>query len=98
MIAASLSQGLQSGLVQDVAVWVHEFFATCSYVLLAVHLTGALYSRLKNEGIWSSMVPFWQEHSTEQSQRILGLLALENKILDRIASVLRIKEPRSSDT
>ena len=44
----------------DFAVALHEFSALLSYVLIAMHIGAAFYSKLKGEGVWSGMVPVWK--------------------------------------
>ena len=61
LIAGLFKLGIKDGVMQDLAVALHEFCASLSYLLIAVHVAAALYSRSKSEGIWSSMVPFWKE-------------------------------------
>ena len=56
-IATLYSQDIKSGFLQDGALTVHEFSATLSYVMIATHVSAAIYSRIKGEGVWSAMVP-----------------------------------------
>ena len=56
-IAFLFNQGIKDGPMQLVALSLHEFAATASYVLIAIHVLAAIYSRIKGEGVWSSMVP-----------------------------------------
>ena len=44
-IAFLFNQGIKDGPVQLVALSVHEFAATASYVLIAIHVSAAIYSR-----------------------------------------------------
>ncbi len=60
-IAGLYSLGIKGGLAQDLAVGVHEIAAGLSYFLIGLHVTAAVLSRLKGEGVWSSMVPVWRE-------------------------------------
>ena len=55
--------GVEDGWMQDAAVGLHEFCADSSYVLIGLHVAAAVASRWKREGVWSSMVPLFQEHS-----------------------------------
>lgn len=61
LIAGLYAQGIKAGVMQDVALGLHELSATLSYLLIAVHVVAAIFSRIKGEGIWTSMVPLWQE-------------------------------------
>ena len=58
------AQGLRAtyaGHSMGGAVGVHEVSASLSYALIGLHVTAALLSRLKGEGVWSAMVPVWRE-------------------------------------
>lgn len=60
-IAGLFSMGTEGGLLMGAAVGVHEVSASLSYALIGLHVTAALLSRLKGEGVWSAMVPVWRE-------------------------------------
>lgn len=60
-IALLYSRGIKDGPLQDGALALHEFSASLSYVMIATHISAAIYSRAKGEGIWSSMVPILKE-------------------------------------
>ena len=70
-IAFLFNQGIKDGPMQLVALSVHEFAATASYVLIAIHVSAAIYSRIKGEGVWSSMVPVSYTHLTLPTKRIV---------------------------
>lgn len=72
MIAGLYSLGLEDGLLQDAAVELHEFCASLSYVLIALHVAAAISSRLKREGIWSAMVPVWKEDTGDREREDPG--------------------------
>ncbi len=61
LIAGLYRQGIKTGPMQDLAVGIHSFSASLSYVLIFIHIAAAIYSRIKGEGIWTSMVPVWKE-------------------------------------
>ena len=61
LIGALFAAGVEDGWMQAAAVGLHEFCADSSYVLIALHVAAALFSRFKGEGVWSSMVPLWRE-------------------------------------
>ena len=61
LIAGLFVMGIKEGLMQDFAIASHEFFASLSYLLIAGHVAAALLSRVRGEGVWSSMVPVWKE-------------------------------------
>ena len=53
--------GLKDGLLIDGTIAVHELGVTASYWLIGVHVAAAVFHRLKQDGVWSSMVPIWKE-------------------------------------
>ena len=57
--------GIKNGLVIELVINVHEVSVTACYWLIGLHVAAALFHRLKNDGVWSSMVPFWKETTTE---------------------------------
>jgi cytochrome b561 len=61
VIAGLFAQGFKDGLMQNVAVSLHEFFASLSYLLISIHIAAAVYSRFRREGIWTAMVPILNE-------------------------------------
>lgn len=63
MIGGLYWSGIKSGLVMNIAVGLHEISVTSSYFFIGLHVTAAIYHRMKCDGIWSSMVPFWKENS-----------------------------------
>ena len=54
----------------NIIVGAHEFFVSIIYWLISFHVIAAIYHRLKNDGVWSSMVPIWKERkiNREKSQ------------------------------
>ena len=42
-------------------VTIHELIINLLYLLIVIHIIAALYHRLKRDGVWSSMVPFFRE-------------------------------------
>ena len=64
MIAFLFSNGFNEGLLQAIALGLHDFSASLSFWLIGIHILSAVYSRLKGEMIWHSMVPFWNEEET----------------------------------
>lgn len=54
--------GLQAeGIIMEAVISIHEFSVSATYWLVAVHILGAIFHRLKNDGVWSAMVPFSKE-------------------------------------
>ena len=53
--------GLKDGLLINLVVGAHELSVSIIYWLIGLHILAAVYHRLKNDGVWSSMVPLWKE-------------------------------------
>ena len=49
--------GLKSGIIIDTIIGWHEISVSVVYWLIGIHLLGAIYHRMKNDGVWNSMVP-----------------------------------------
>ena len=76
------TQGIgEDQLAMDVAIGLHGFSADLSYVLIAIHLVAALYSRIKGEGVWTSMVPVFTERGRINNEYVVKLEAMEHEIL-----------------
>ena len=57
VIAALFHNGIKDGIFQDIALGIHEFSATMSYVLIAV-VSAAIYSRVKGEEFGHQWFPY----------------------------------------
>ena len=88
MIAALYSQDIKSGPLQDVALAVHGFAATLSYVMIATHVSAAIYSRIKGEGVWSSMVPILKENGPNTHPVVQKIAAVEQLVYEKIDELL----------
>ena len=64
LIAFLFSIGFKDGILQAMALGLHDFSASLSYWLIGIHILAAVYSRMKGENIWRAMVPFWNEDRT----------------------------------
>ena len=53
--------GFKEGLLIEIVTEVHSFVVNLLYWVIAIHILAATYHRLKKDGVWSSMVPFWRE-------------------------------------
>ena len=49
--------GLKSGIIIETLIGWHEVSVSIVYWLVGLHLIGAIYHWLKNDGVWQSMVP-----------------------------------------
>ena len=56
----------------DAAIGLHGFSADLSYALIAIHVLAALYSRVKGEGVWTSMVPVFTVGKRSEHQPVRG--------------------------
>tara|TARA_A100001388_G_scaffold44707_1_gene29163 strand:+ start:472 stop:1035 length:564 start_codon:yes stop_codon:yes gene_type:complete len=74
----------------ELAIGLHEFSAFLSYVLIAVHVGASFYSKLKGEGIWNAMTPFWKEKEKKDSRLISYLEKTEDKVYETIEKALRL--------
>ena len=49
--------GWKSGLLLETIIFWHESSVSIVYWLIGLHLLGACYHWIKNDGVWESMVP-----------------------------------------
>jgi len=75
----------------NLAIALHEFSAFLSYALIGIHIVASVYSRLKGEGIWDAMVPFWKETQKIDSEIFSNLETIENKIYKKTEEIFKIK-------
>ena len=57
--------GLNSGIIIDAVISIHEFSFSIIYFLILIHVSAAIYHRFLQDGVWNSMVPFWKEKSRQ---------------------------------
>ena len=79
-IAFLFNQGIKDGPMQLVALSAHEFAATASYVLIAIHVSAAIYSRIKGEGVWSSMVPILNDEKPNNHPIVRKVADFEEQV------------------
>ena len=53
--------GIKNTILIDVIIIIHELVINLLYFLIGIHIFAATYHRLKKDGVWSSMVPFFKE-------------------------------------
>ena len=53
--------GIKKGFLIDIIVTFHELVIHLLYLFIVIHIIAASYHRLKRDGVWSSMVPFFKE-------------------------------------
>ena len=94
MIAFLFSNGFNEGLLQAIALGLHDFSASLSYWLIGIHILSAVYSRLKGEMIWHAMVPFWNEEETVNKipHIFIKIESLTFKIFEKILSLTKKKD------
>ncbi len=94
MIAGLYTQGYkdEDELVISLVLATHEFTALLSYILIATHVSAAIYSRLKGEGVWSSMVPVFNNEKTTTNKIITKISTLEHNIYDRVEVLFSSKK------
>ncbi len=61
VVGAIYAAGSTDGPLMGAAIFVHETSVTLSYIMIAIHVTAAIYHRVKGDGIWSAMVPVFKE-------------------------------------
>ncbi len=52
---------IKSGILINITVAIHEFIINLLYWFIGIHILAATYHRLKKDGVWTSMVPFFRE-------------------------------------
>ena len=53
--------GFKDGLFIEFLTGIHSFVVNALYWLIGIHIIAAIYHRLKKDGVWNSMVPFFKE-------------------------------------
>ena len=76
----------------DVVLDLHGTVADLSYVLIFIHITAAIYSRLKGEGVWSSMVPILKETESTPNRFITKIASVEQKIYHNVEAMFTSKK------
>ena len=61
MIGLFFWLGLKNGILIEFLILLHENSISIIYWLIILHIIGALSHRIKNDGVWNSMVPVWKE-------------------------------------
>ncbi len=70
--------------IMDAVLDLHGLVADISYFLIFTHIAAAIYSRLKGEGVWSSMVPIMQNEKPSNHKLIQKMSDIEEKIYDKL--------------
>jgi len=99
MIAGLYSQGYtvnatpdEEQTIMDLVLDLHGAVADLSYMLIFLHIGAAIYSRIKGEGVWSSMVPVLKETGPSQNKIVQNIAEYENMAYEKIASLFSSKD------
>ena len=92
-IAWLFNQGMgEDAWAMNAAIGLHGFSADLSYALIAIHVAAALYSRIKGEGVWTSMVPVFTESGPSTNEYVVKAVALEHQALERLEAFVVSKK------
>lgn len=91
MIAGLFAQEIKDGPLIEIVVGLHGFSADLSYLLIAIHVVAALYSRIKGEGVWSSMVPLWKEREPSNNEMIKKISFVEKVFFRKLEDIFSFK-------
>ena len=99
IIAGLYSQGYtvnatpdEEQTIMDVVLDLHGAVADLSYMLIFLHIAAAIYSRIKGEGVWSSMVPVLKEAGPSQNRIVQKIAGYENMAYEKIGDLLSSKD------
>jgi len=53
--------GAKNTYLLGIFISIHEIIINLLYCFIIIHIIAAIYHRLKKDGVWSSMVPFFKE-------------------------------------
>ena len=91
MIAGLYNQGYtvnatpdEEQTVMDLVLDLHGAVADLSYMLIFLHIGAAIYSRIKGEGVWSSMVPILNKEKPTTNKMVTKISSFETKIYDKV--------------
>ena len=78
--------------VIDLVLDLHGAVANLSYMLILLHIAAAIYSRIKGEGVWSSMVPILKEDKPTKNKIVNKMALLEGQFYDKVQALLTRKK------
>jgi cytochrome b561 len=78
--------------IMDIVLDLHGAVADLSYMLIILHIAAAIYSRLKGEGVWSSMVPVLKETGPSKNKIIQNIASYENMAYQKIGDLFSSKD------
>ena len=76
----------ESQTVMDIVLDLHGAAADLSYLLIILHISAAVYSRIKGEGVWSSMVPVLNKETPTENELIKKIAAFEEGVYDKVGN------------
>ena len=94
MIAGLYTQGYrdatpdESQTVMDIVLDLHGAAADLSYLLIILHISAAFYSRIKGEGVWSSMVPVLNKETPTENKLIKKVAAFEEGVYYKVGNYI----------
>ena len=91
-IAGLFTQGVESGPAMNAAIGLHALSADLSYALIALHVAAALYSRIKGEGVWTSMIPVFTEKGPSTNPYVAKLATIEHTTLTKMEAFIASKK------
>ena len=99
IIAGLYSQGYtvnatpdEEQTIMDVVLDLHGAVADLSYMLILLHIAAAIYSRIKGEGVWSSMVPVLKETGRSENKIVQRIAEYENMAYEKISDLFSSKD------
>ena len=78
--------------IMDIVLDLHGAVADLSYMLIILHIGAAIYSRIKGEGVWSSMVPVLKETGRSQNKIVQRIAKYENMAYEKISDLFSSKD------
>ena len=89
LIAGLYTNGYQNEdeLLMEAALGLHSLAAQASILLILAHIAAAIYSRIKGEGVWSSMVPILKEDKPSDNETVKKIAAAEEQFYNKVESL-----------
>ena len=78
--------------IMDIVLDLHGAVADLSYMLIILHIAAAIYSRIKGEGVWSSMVPVLKETGRSENKIVQRIAEYENMAYEKISDLFSSKD------
>ena len=94
IIAGLYNQGYtdEEQSILELVLELHGAAANLSYVLIGLHISAAIYSRIKGEGVWSSMVPILKESGPSDKELVKKIAEFEKTIYEKIINLTSSRE------